>query len=246
MIDWFGTFRPAVLCLINGNCDPYSTIYNVPWSLFPLIPFALLPIDVGAVLLGLTALASFVLVGLRLSKHRLGVVAFVLNPFTYNALMFGNVEWLTLLGLVAHPAVGLFLLAIKPQMTAGVIAFILLEQVWKKNYRRCFIWLGWLGCATILSCMVTPLISRLFTYTAFHDTVMNTSVGWIGIPIGASLLIWSILNKQRAWAIAASPFLFAVVTPQSWLVVPLAMTALPTVAVAAAISLWTYVGWVRT
>lgn len=235
MIDWVETFRPATLCLFNG-CDPYATIYNVPWVLFPLIPFALLPNGLGEILLMGATLTALVLVSLRLSRHWIGVFAFIFNPITWNALMFGNVEWLCLLGLVCHPVVGLLLLAIKPQMTLCVIAFMLLER---KRYAVL------LGSAVALACVTTPLISRLALYQTYQDSVVNTSLGLVGIAIGTVLIGMAFKTRRREFALAATPFLFAVVTPQTWLVVPLATIGLYPITIVLLLSAWAYVGWVR-
>jgi hypothetical protein len=64
--DWDGTFLPSALAHFNGG---EMNINNPPYVLFPLIPFALLPVDAGRVLVLLVALAALALVAFRIGAQ---------------------------------------------------------------------------------------------------------------------------------------------------------------------------------
>ncbi len=100
--DWVGFFLPATLALIHGE-GLHPDIFNPPWALFPLIPFALLPIEIGKPLLIGLEILSFAFVAWKFGAKPLALAAFLLNPMTFNALMCGNIEWLVVLGLALPP-----------------------------------------------------------------------------------------------------------------------------------------------
>ena len=84
--------------------------FTPPWALIPLIPFALLLPFAGLAGLALVSLFSLLFV----SRH----------------MLYGNVEWLPLLGLLAPPPLAMLLYATKPQASAGLTALLLIAQ-WK-------------------------------------------------------------------------------------------------------------------
>ena len=85
--DWDKFFRPAVLALLNGT-DVYSVagFYNVSWTLFPLIPFAVLPPELGHLLLLFCSSAAFIFIAWRFGAHPISAGAFVRSPFVFVSL----------------------------------------------------------------------------------------------------------------------------------------------------------------
>ena len=245
-IDWQETFLPAVLALFNGG-NPYSTIYNPPWLLFPLIPFAVLPYDLGRILMLVCAVVAFGLVAYRLKARPLVVALLILSPFVYTAIAWGNIEWLALLGLVTVPPVSFLLLMLKPQMTICVIAFLLIEM-WRKNDRKRLLFsLGVMTVALAWSILAFGLwFSRLGEYlVTYTDSRINTSLFPYSVPFGIALFLASIQTRKIQFAIAASPCFFTMVTPQTWLVVMVALSSVPLALVAAVLGSWATVFYVK-
>ncbi len=129
--DWDGTFRPAVLSFLNGKgiekVDPSSTLYNPPWVVGPLTPIAVLPYEIGRGLLLIVTIASFWFAAIRLKARPIPTIAFLLSPLVLAGVVFGNVEWLPILGVAVEGPIGVLLLAIKPQMGLGLALFLLVE-----------------------------------------------------------------------------------------------------------------------
>lgn len=221
--DWVSTFYPAVVALLRGS-PPH--IYNAPWTLFPLVPFALIPM--GRVFLLVATFLAFAFTAWRLGVSPRGLLLLLIFPPTLIAAIWGNVEWLTLLGLAINPAIGLCLLAIKPQMTLAVMAFWIIER-WQEN--------GWRGVLRlILPLTALTGISFLFfgfwlttslTYLQFRGATFDAS--WFPnlVPVGVLLFVGAWRTHDIRYAIAASPFLFPVLTVQCWLVVLLALVMPP-------------------
>lgn len=124
-VDWTEAFRPAALALLEG-LSPYEThkVFNPPWVLLPMIPLALLPVDLSS-----TAMFLLAFIGVAVAAYRLGaktgnILIFLANPYTYFGASMGNIDWLIPLGAVLPPQIGLFLVLSKPQIGLGVAIFL--------------------------------------------------------------------------------------------------------------------------
>jgi hypothetical protein len=238
-IDWDTVFLPAILALLQTG-NPYSVpgFYNPPWALLPLVPFALLPYDPGRIAMILCGLSAFAFTLYRLGAKPLPMALVLLTPFVLDSLFWGNVEWLTLLGLTLSPAYGLILLAIKPQMTIGVILFWLVE-----SYTTQGLWNGFIK--TIMPMTLVFIISiilfglfplRWLDYSA--QAGINVSLFPYSVPLGIALMIQAFCAHRFEYALAASPMFFPTLSPQSWMVVFFALASLPIQASAAAVGIW--------
>lgn len=227
-IDWSNTFQPAVWAFIHGQPIYGQTFFNPPWVLVPLIPFAVLPPELGRLLLLLCSILLFGLVAYRLKVKPLGLILFFLTPFVFDSLAWGNIEAIALLGLAMPVPAGLVLLVIKPQITLGVIVFLLWRVVKSRDARR--IVTTFLPLVVVLAgsiVMYGAWWSQTLSYTQYIGSSMNLALFPLGIPLGLSLLIQSIRTQDIRLALACSPFFFPVVTPQCWLVVFLALATQP-------------------
>ena len=85
-IDWRLTYRPATLALLRGGnpyaleVSPQAPFFAAPWGLLPLIPLALLPVEVGRALLLVISLAAFAYTAKKLGAGVVAMVAFLLSP----------------------------------------------------------------------------------------------------------------------------------------------------------------------
>ena len=231
--DWLNTFYPAVQAFLNS--EPFH-IYNAPWTLFPLIPFATFPW--GRELLFLASMGALGFTAYRLGASPFGVALFLLSPLVFDALLWGNVEWLALLGLAVSPWFGLVLLAIKPQMTIAVMAFLVIES-WRKNgTRRTICLLIPLAIVTLLSFAVFGL---WFVKSIGYKATLDANLFPWSIPVGIVLFGLSLRTHNIRYAIAASPMFFYTLTPQCWMVVFLALVpSLPKISFAS-LGAWGYV-----
>lgn len=234
--DWLHTFYPATVALLNG--EPFR-IYNAPWSLFPLIPFAAFPY--GRELMLLAAIFAVTFTAYRLGAHPLGIVALCLVPFALDIFFWGNVEWLAILGFVINPALGLILLAIKPQMTIAVMAYIAIETWRNHGWKQTALTLAPLAVLTLASFVVFGLWPlATLTYMDNRGSFMDVSLFPYSVPVGLVLFVRALRVHNIRYAIAASPMFFPVLTPQCWFVVFLALVSSTPRITLASVGIWAY------
>lgn len=232
MVDWINYFRPAVLALFNGG-DPYAfAVFNPPWVFAPLIPFALLPEPLGGVLVLAIAIFCVGFTIYRLGGRRIALVAILLSPLVLNSLVWGNVEWLALLGLVVTPWLGLILLSLKPQITFIAIALIAIQN---RQRPRIFVPLVIVFLASLLMFGLYPL--RVLGYGNYAAS-FNMSLFPFSVPLGFILAYQSLRSQKLRNAIAASPLFAPTLSQSAWAGLPLALTRHPKLALLSTLSLW--------
>ena len=64
---------------IQGSWDAYA-FFNAPWALLPLIPLALLPVQIGRALLAIITMVSFGYVAHRLGGKPLMIGLLLVSP----------------------------------------------------------------------------------------------------------------------------------------------------------------------
>jgi hypothetical protein len=80
---------------------------------------ALLPENIGRGFLFVVSLAAFAYTDFRLGGKPLALGEFLASPPVLHCLLNSNLDWMPLLGFVLPPPVGLFFLAVKPQVGSG-------------------------------------------------------------------------------------------------------------------------------
>jgi hypothetical protein len=139
LTDW-DIFRMASQALISGQ-NPYSIgsgemqFYNPAWFLLPILPLTLLPS-----IIGLLANAGVSMFALLFITKRLGMGVWetflvLVCPMHLQSLIYGNPEWVPLLGILLPPPLALLLFVTKPQATLGLIILLLLQE-WKRGRYR--------------------------------------------------------------------------------------------------------------
>jgi len=236
-IDWNTAFRPAVLELLSGR-SPYNIegFFNPPWALLPLIPFALLPENIGRVLLIFTALAACIYIGYRMGGNKWSVLAVLLSPPLIHGILNSNVDWLALLGVVMPPQIGLFFVSIKPQIGIAVILFWLVE-CWRKGgiteIVRVYLPFSLVSVLSLILFGLWPLRS----FVEIH-LWWNASLWPISLPVGLVLLVTAVRKQDLRFAMGASPCFSPYILFHSWIVVLYALIRSTPETIAAVIGLW--------
>ena len=198
--DWQFAYRPAALALLSGH-SPYDItterFTNAPWGLFPLIPLAVLPVEWGRLLLILISLAAFAFVAYKLKATPIAMIAFLLSPFVFRCLWYGQIDWIPLLSILMPPWLGLFFIAVKPQVCLFVVAYWLAEA-WKAGM--------------IIKTFTPVTIATLVSFAMFGFWPANAAVfGRAGamwpwsIALSVALLFVAYKRKDKTAAAAASP-----------------------------------------
>ena len=136
MTDW-DVFREAALALLSGH-NPYligqgeMRFYNPVWALFPLLPFALLSPIKGLLLNALVSTIVLAGVTRRLKMGLWGFFLVAISPMHLQSMLYGNIEWLPLMGVFFPAPIAMIFFVIKPQATIGLILLMLFRQ-WREN-----------------------------------------------------------------------------------------------------------------
>jgi hypothetical protein len=236
-VDWHISFRPAALTLLSGE-SPYDKVYiiHAPWALLMLAPFALFPENVGRVMLLFCGLASYIFIAQRLGAKPLAIIFLLLSPVVMHMLLNGNIDWLASFGFILPPQIGLFFIAIKPQIGIAVAPFWLIEA-WRQG--------GW---KQVLRTFAPFTIVLLLSFAIFGlwplgavevtGVTFNASLWPLSIPVGLALFVTAVRKRKIEYAMAASPCLSPYALFYSWTGVLLAIIASVPETIAAVIGLW--------
>lgn len=236
-VDWNGAFRPAALEILHGR-SPYNAegFFNPPWTAILLIPFAILPENVGRAVLVFVALAVYAYVAHKLGANKLTVGLLLLSPPCLHGILNGNIDWLAVLGVVLPAWLGLFFLAIKPQVGMIVVLFLFFSE-WRKGgplrVLKTFLPVGLASMASIA--IFGPWFLEI---PAVDEIVINASLLPLALPIGLALTVTAIRKNEIRYSMIASPMLSPYLLLHSWIGAFLALASRPYEAAAAVIGMW--------
>ena len=241
-IDWHLTLRPSILSLLTTaspyTATPLTPFAGAPWGLWVLLPVALLPEPVGRAVLLLISLAALTFSARRLGARPFGAAIFLLSPPIVHCLLNANLDWMPILGFVLPPQIGLFFLAVKPQMGSVVAVFWLVEAWRRGRWREVLKVFGPITLALGLSLLIYGLWPLNAFYIFNSSQTWNASLWPASIPVGLALG-WAALRKREIrYAMAASPCLSPYVLFHSWSGAVAAIIGLPGEAFATFVGLW--------
>ena len=216
-IDWRETYYPAARAVLAWD-DPYQavrTFRNVPWTLIPLLPFALFSERVGGVLYFMATLALYATVAIRLKASRLALTAFLVSsPVVYGLRML-NVDVLVLAGFILPPPVAVFFVLIKPQMGIAMLPCWFFEA-WRQGGWKSVLWVFAPVTLATLGSLAVFGTSSIGRSDDLLQSVWNASLWPWAFPIGFALAVLSIHRRRADQAMAASPFLSPYLAYHSW------------------------------
>lgn len=215
--DWSGVYRPATLNLISGT-SPYSIDNYVapPWLLIPLIPLAVLPERIGRVLVFGLNIAMLAYLAHKNGASLTSIIAILVSYPVIYGLIYGQLDWLIMMGLVLPPWLGLILLMVKPQIGIGVAVY-LAYSIWENSGVKKLL-------ATFLPLFSLVLVCYLifgltfFTKASLVICPTNTSLWPRSIPIGLAILTIAIRKREKWLSMSASPFLSPYMPIHTWAV----------------------------
>lgn len=237
----FGMLRFAADSAMHLE-NPYTAgpgFYNPPWMLLITAPFAIIPEQAAFVLWTALGIACYVLALRRMRIDWPAIVILIFSPLVIGNLMFGNYDWLVLLGATLPAAIGIWLVALKPQIGA---CLVLLWMWWAaRKGLRSFMLL-------VLPIAAAILISFLLGYRLPDSQAMRWSADvwpW-GIPVGAGLAYVAFRRSDPLFALAAAPFLSPYVVWHSWIVALLPLARNRWALAAGILGSWILFWWVFT
>ena len=236
-IDWEAVYVPAVKLVLAGE-SPYllHRFYNPIWALIPILPLALLPIDLGRAVYFLFSAMAFAYAAHRLGGKPVAVGAFLASPPVVHCLLAGNLDWIPMLGFSLAPRWGLFLVIVKPQMGA-IVALFWLVEAWRTGGWRQVVYVFWpITAALVLSVLVFGAWFSRFGETVY-DT-WNASLWPASLPVGLALTVGALRVRRKELAMAAGPCLSPYLMFHSWGVALASILSLQWETLAAVIGLW--------
>jgi hypothetical protein len=237
--DWGGNYRLASLPLLSGK-SPYSVdaFFAPPSSLIPLLPFALLPENIGRAALFLVSIIAFAFTAHRLGAKPPAIIAFLLSPPLIHCLLNANIEWLPLLGFILPPQLGLLLVTTKPQ-TGPIVALFWIAEAWRKGGLREVVRISWLiSLVVLISFALFGLWPMRFRDILPLARNINASLWPVSIPVGLVLLTASIRKRELRYAMGASPCLSPYLLFHGWTGALASIASSTTEMIAAVIGLW--------
>lgn len=214
-VDWRDAFRPATMQILQGE-SPYSVgkVFNPPWVFLPMIPLALLPLDISSTIMFLLPIFGYAFAALKFKIDPINLLIFLANPFFYFGATCGNIDWLIPLGAVMSPMIGLFFVLAKPQIGLGITIFWGIEAYRSGGIKQVIKIFAPVTLAFGISLAVFGLWPLHATKLA--DVWWNLSIWPYSIPIGVGLLIHAVRNKNKLFSLTSSAFLSPYLAPQSW------------------------------
>jgi hypothetical protein len=236
-VDWEKAYYPAARELLSGR-NPYDVYgyYNAPWTLLPILPLAILPVELGRAAFMLLSLAGFGYSAYKLGAKPLSLGAFLASPPVMHCLLNASVDWMPLLGFVLPPRIGLFLVVIKPQVGSTIALFWLVEA-WREGGWRQVVRVFW---PVTMALLLSFVLFGLWPFRAERlvDLWWNASLWPASIPVGLALLAAALRTRNKRFAMGAAPCLSPYVLLHSWSGALAAIVHLPFETLAAVAGLW--------
>jgi hypothetical protein len=247
-IDWRLTYRPAAVALLHGQnpynveVSPQAPFFAAPWGLIPLLPLALLPVEIGRALVMLIGLVTFAVAAYRVGAKPVTMALFLLSPPVIHTILNANIEWIPILGFVLPPWLGLFFVTVKPQ-TGFAVAIWWFFDAWRrqgiKGVVRTF---APVTAAFLLSFVLYGFWPLGMFNVLGYGRDFNASLWPLSIPIGLALLVTSIQKQDVKLAMPASPFLSPYVLFHAWSSAVFAFVTDPVRLTTIVVGLWIVIG----
>ena len=237
-IDWHWTYRPAALAVLGGE-SPYSVeiYYAAPWAAWLLIPIAVLPTMVGRVAIFLLGVAAYTYTAWKLGARRGPSLLFLCSTAVIGCLINGNIEWMALLGIVCPPWLGLILLAVKPQVGAGLGVYWLVT-IWREHgFKKVILTFTPVTVLLIVSVLLYGLWPLRFSQTVAWSTSNGTLFPY-GIILGVVILAEALRRRHSRAALASGPFFSPYVLSFTWIAMLAYLLDRPRLLAVAVVVLW--------
>ena len=206
-VDYLTVFYPAFQSVLRWQ-NPYAAIWNVytPFWFFVISPLGLLSLETSWGVFLLLSMAGYAIAFSRLGATHKEVLYLLISPFTVYGLLHGNIDWVVLLGVTMPPAVGVWFMLLKPQMTLPVTLVRLAKDVRSAKY------------------LVLPLVAMVLGYAlGLYNVPKLDKMGWsvsvypYGVPLGLVVLFHALRKRDERVALSAAPLLSPYLAIHSWI-----------------------------
>ena len=230
--------------------NPYETprFVNPPWTAIFLVPFTIFPLSVSVLI---QLIIYFVLLAIIIHKYggnTRGVLVTVSSFIAFDNALELNIEWLVLIGLLVPPFLSSIFILMKPQVALGF---------WLSYSVRQWLWLIFGGIILLIISLLTwgywpdDMQAAILTYSIPDDehfaqfniapsVLMPQILAWI---IGLYMGIYAFMKRDPVWGIIAWLFFVPYVLFYTFLVYfALLTTKLPLLTTIITLSMWIIYG----
>jgi len=228
-------FLPATREFLHLR-NPYTVTgyYNPPWTLLFLTPFLALPASWIQPTYFYISLGALGWVCYKLNMKKSSTLAFLTSLPVVSILVYGNIEWLTLLGMFLPPQIGLFFVLMKPQVGIGIAIWWIIEA-----YKK-----GWKEIIHILWPITLVLSLSIIVYGPWPLNVLSaleTGVGG-GLPWTIPLAFYTLVRMKNVEdSLLIGPALSPHMMGSSWCGLFIVLSDTPWAMWAANIGMWAWV-----
>ncbi|MBI9047475.1 MAG: hypothetical protein JEZ06_23520 [Anaerolineaceae bacterium] len=237
-IDWTKHFGPAVDDLLKGT-NPYSDdqFMIAPWIFFLFLPLRFLPTSLAVAIIRTLSFSTYAFVAYRLGAKPLSMLLIMISPQIMHTLINANIDWLAFLGFILPPQIGIFFVALKPQVGFALAIYWAFEAYQQKTLIKTF--------APFIVVLVLSFV--FFGLWPFNFNLVqeayNASAWPLSLPFGIVLLVKALKDKEIRIAQAISPLLSPHVMFYSWATFLFALISNPFYLLLAVASSWLLVGF---
>jgi hypothetical protein len=207
-----------------------------PWLLVPLLPIAILPERIGRVIIFVASIVSYAYIAKKYGANLFDVVAIIVSYPVVYGLIYGQIDWLVMFGLVVPPWLAVILLMAKPQIGIGVTVFIAYEA-WKAGGARKLA-ITFAPLVVLVAISFAAFGTAMFTKSSIVLTPTNTSLWPRSIPIGLVILLEALKRKEKVKAMMASPFLSPYMPAHSWVAAIVGLSGNSLYTIVASVTSW--------
>lgn len=210
----FQFFYNAGYHLLHGS-SPYLEpgYFNPVWVAVFFAPLALFPFEAAWRIHAFLSIFIYSIAFFRLVRNRKSAWLYAaLAPFfIVITSVYGNMEYMVLLGITLPAPIGIFLVLSKPQMGLGVAMVMLLVE-WNRSHRSAVT----IGMFVILAELLSVLMG-MGGYQRVNQT-LNMALP-SGFLIGVPLLLLALWRRNRLTAMAATMTISPYATALSWVAI---------------------------
>jgi hypothetical protein len=205
MNDWDISYAEAGRAFLNGM-NPYiavPTYVNPPWTLLVFAPLSWVPWQI------MFFVPAIIVVVLSFRARKPLIPLIFGTSFPFIALsVYGNYDWVVLLGLMIGGPVGVVLQTMKPQ--AGGLGFV--SELRGKSIRELIVFFLPVTVLAILGTILFPMwIGQMFGVTPLNAE-RNISLFPYSIPFALYFLWRCFWDREPIWGVLASvglaPYLY--------------------------------------
>jgi len=183
------------------------------------------------------------------AAHKFGakpmmIALLLFTPYVLFNALNGQVDFLIVLGFLMPPQIGLFFVAIKPQLGIGIALYWLVQAYQQGGVRKVLKTFVPVALASLLSMAIYGIWSIVPRFDVFlgKNYDWDASIFPFGLPIGLALLINAIQHKDQFKAIIAGPLMAPYLGVYSWAVPLLGLVPNETTFYVVTICTW-FVSW---